>query len=103
MDNAKRRALIRSQAAKKKESGNMVPTVMVTCTPSTKRKPPPKGERPAKKPKVPLEPVVGIMAEGMKTVTPAKHGVGKGLMKAPSTNQEKPPVLLHKDSKHALE
>ena len=103
MDNAKRRALIRSQAAKKKESGNMAPTVMVTCNPSTKRKPPPKGERPAKKPKVPLEPVVGIMAEGMKTVTPVKHGVGKGLMKAPSTNQEKPPVLIHKDSKHALE
>ena len=103
MDNAKRRALIRSQAVKKKESDNMAPTVTVTSNPSTKRKPPPKGVRLAKKPKVPLEPVVGIMAEGMKTVTPVKHGVGKGLMKAPSTNQEKPPVLLRKDSKHALE
>ena len=36
-------------------------------------------------------------------VTPAKHGVGKGLMKAPSNILEKPLVLLCKDSKHALE
>ena len=43
------------------------------------------------------------MAEGMKTVTPIKHWAGKGLMKAPSTTQEKPPVLLREDSKHALE
>ena len=43
------------------------------------------------------------MAEGTKTVTPAKHGSGKGLMKAPSTNQEKPPPLLRDDSKYALE
>ena len=97
MDNAKRRALIRSQATKKKESGNMAPTVMVTCNPSTKRKPSPKGDRPAKKLKVPLEPIVGIMAEGAKTVTPVKHGVGKGLMKAPSTNQEKPSIISSED------
>ena len=103
MDNAKRRALIRSQAAKKKESGNMAPTVTVSSNPSTKRKLPPKGDHSTKKPKVPLKPVVGIMAEDAKTVTPVKHGVGKGLMKAPSINQEKPPVLLRKDSKHALE
>ena len=50
-----------------------------------------------------MKPVVGLMAEGVKTVTPLKHGIGKGPMKAPSTNQEKPPVLLRKDSKHALE
>ena len=43
------------------------------------------------------------MAEGVKTVTPAKHGSGKGLMKAPSTNQEKPPPLLRDDSRYALE
>ena len=103
MENAKRRALIRSQAAKKKESDNMAPTVTVTSNLSTKRKPLPKGDRPAKKPKVPLKPVVGIMAEDAKTITLVTHGVGKGLMKSPSTNQEKPPVLLRKDSKHALE
>ena len=42
------------------------------------------------------------MAEG-ETVTPVKHGVGKGLMKALSTIPEKPLVLLREDSKHALE
>ena len=59
--------------------------------------------RPLKQQKVPLEPVVGLMVEGVKTVIPAKHGSGKGLMKAPSTSQEKPPLLLHDDSKYALE
>ena len=44
-----------------------------------------------------------IMAEGMKMVTLMKHGAGKGLMKAPSIDQEKPPVLLREDSKYALE
>ena len=43
------------------------------------------------------------MAEGAKTVTPVNHRSGKGLMKAPSTSQEKPPPLLRDDSKFALE
>ena len=43
-----------------------------------------------------------MMAKG-ETVTPVKHGVGKGLMKALSTIPEKPLVLLREDSKHALE
>ena len=102
MDDVKRKALIRSQAAKKKESGDMAPTATVASNPSIKRKPPPKGNRPAKKPKASLEPVARLMAKS-KTVTPVKHGVGKGLMKPPSTTQEKPPVLLHNDSKQALE
>jgi len=62
-----------------------------SSNPSTKRKQLPKRDRPAKKPKVPLEPAVGLMAEGAKTVTPVKHEAGKGPM---STHQEKPPVLL---------
>ena len=102
MDDAKRRALIRSQAVKKKESSDMAPIATVSSNPSIKRKPPSKGDRPAKKPKVSLEPVVGLMAKG-KTVTLVKHGAGKGLMKALSTTQEKPPILLREDSKHALE
>ena len=102
MDDAKRRALIRSQDAKKKEFGDVAPTATVASNPSIKRKPLPKGDHQAKKPKVSLEPVVGLMAEG-KTVTPVKHGAGKGLMKAPSTIQKKPFVLLREDSKHALE
>ena len=81
----------------------MASMAMVASNPSIKRKPPPKGDRSAKNPKVPLDPVVGLMAEGMKMVTPVKHGAGKGPMKAPATTQEKPPVLLREDSKHALE
>ena len=103
MDNAKKRALIRSKAAKKKETSDVAPPGMGPSNPSVKRKPQPKGDRPTKKAKVSLEPVVGLMAEVAKTDTSTKHGVGKGLMKGPSTGQEKPPVLLQEDSKHALE
>ena len=101
MDNAKRRALIRAQAAKKKKSGD-VPLTIVAINLSIKRKSAPKGDRQAKKPKVSLEPVVGLMAEG-KTATPVKHGASKGFMKAPFNIPEKPPVLLREVSKHALE
>ena len=102
MDDDKRRALIKSQAAKKKESGDVAPTATVASNPYIKRKPPPKGDHLAKKPKVSLEPIVGLMAEG-KMVTPAKHGAGKSLMKAPSTTQEKSPILLYEDSRYAVE
>ena len=102
MDDAKRRELIRSQAAKKKESGDVASTATVTKNPFVKKKPVPKGDRQAKKPKFYLEPIVGLMVEG-KTVTLVKHEAGKGFIKAPSTIPEKSPVLLRKDSKHALE
>ena len=101
MDDAKRRALIKSQAAKQKESGEVV--VPKRTAPLIKRKPSSKSDHPHKQQKVSLEPVVGLMAEGAKTITPIKHGSGKGLMKALSTSQEKPPPLLHDDSKFALE
>ena len=100
MDDAKRKALIKTQAARRKESGEVVPK---GTAPSIKRKQPSNGDRPLKQQKVPLELVVGLMAEGVKMVAPAKHGSGKGFMKAPSTSQEKPPTLLHDDSKYALE
>ena len=80
----------------------MAPMAMIAGKLFIKRKPAPKGDRQAKKPKVSLEPVVGLMAED-KMATLVKHGVGKGFMKAPSNIPEKPPVLLHEDSKHALE
>ena len=102
MNDTKRRALIKSQAAKKKESDDVAPTATVASNLSIKRKPTPKGDHQAKKPKVSLEPVVGLMAKG-KTVTPVKYGAGKGFMKTSSTILEKPPVLLCEDSKHALE
>ena len=100
MEDAKRRALIKTQATRRKESGEVVPKRMALLI---KRKQPFKGDRPLKQQKVPLEPIVGLMAEGVKMVTPAKHGSGKGLIKALSTSQEKPPPLLHDDSKYALE
>ena len=103
MDDAKKKALIRSQAAKKKETGDVAPKGTGSSNPSIKRKQSPKGDHPAKKPKVPLEPVVGLIAEGAKTITPVKHGASKDTMKAPSTSQEKPPVFLHEDLKYALE
>ena len=43
------------------------------------------------------------MAEGTKTVTPAKHGGDKGLMIPLPGSQKKPPVLLREDPKYALE
>ena len=100
MDNAKRRALIKAQAAKKKESDDAALSATVAINTSIKRKSAPKGDRQTKKPKVSLEPVVELMIEG-KMVTPVKHGVGKGFMKASSNILEKPPVLLREDSKHA--
>ena len=36
-----------------------------------------------------MEPVLRLMAEAAKMVTPVKHGAGKGHMKALSTSQEK--------------
>ena len=103
MDDAKMRTMIKSQAAKKKQIGDMDPKGTSSSNPSIKRKQPSKGDCPPKKPKVPLEPVVGLMAEGAQMVTLVKHRAGKGLMKAPFTSQEKPPFLLREDSKYALE
>ena len=71
--------------------------------PSTKTKLPEKQDRLPKKPKITLEPVVGLKAEGKKMVTPVGQGRGKGLMKGPCIVPEKPPVLLCEDSKYALE
>ena len=70
---------------------------------STKRTLLEKQGRLLKKPKIVLELIVRLKSEGRKTITPTKHGAGKGLMTGPSTTQEKPPVLLREDSKYALE
>lgn len=100
MDISKRRALIRSNAAKNRAANASEPK---ETTVPAKRKQPSKGDRPPKKPKVSLEPVMGLMAEGAKTVTPIKHGAGKGLMKGPSADLKKPPPLLRDDAGYALE
>ena len=100
MDDAKRRAAIRSKAAKNKETDE---GAMGTGSsrPLAKRLMP-KVDRAPKKQKVSTEPVMGLMAEGKKTVTPAKPGGGKCLMVPPLGSQKKPPVLLREDPKYAL-
>ena len=90
MEHAKRRAAIRNQAAKG------------SSRPSAKKRPLPKGDHASKKQKVSSELVIGLMAEGNKTVTPAKQGSGKGLMVPPPGSQKKPLVLLREDPKYAL-
>ena len=66
------------------------------------KRPMPKVDRVHKKQKVSTELVIGLMAKGKKTVTPAKPGGGKGLMVPPPGSQKKPPVLLREDPKYAL-
>ena len=102
MDDTKRRAAIRLQAAKNKEV-DVDAMGMGSSKPSAKRRPLPKGDHAPKKQKVSSEPVLGLMAESAKTVTPAKHGGGKGLMIPPPSSQKKPPVILCEDPKYALE
>ena len=79
MEDIKRRAAISLQAVKNKETDKGA-MGMGSSKPSAKKRPFAKGDRASKKQKVSLEPVLGLMAEGTKTVTPAKHGGGKGLM-----------------------
>ena len=100
MEDAKRRATIRNKAAKNKETDEGA-IGTGSSRPSAKR-PMLKGDRAPKKQKVSTEPVIGVMAEGKKTVTPAKLGGGKGLMVPPPGSQKKPPVLLREDPKYAL-
>ena len=100
MENAKRRAAIKNKAAKNKETDE---GAMGTGSsrPLAKR-PVLKVDRAPKKQKVSTEPVIGLMAEGKKRVTPAKPRGGKGLMVPPPGSQKKPPVLLREDPKYAL-
>ena len=102
MDDAKTRAAIRLQAAKNKDT-NVGAMGMGSSKPFAKRRPLPKGDYAPKKQKVSSEPVLSLMAEGTKTVTPAKHGGDKGLMIPLPGSQKKPPVLLREDPKYALE
>ena len=100
MEDAKKRAAIRNKAAKNKETDE---GVMGTGSsrPLAKR-PILKGDRAPKKQKVSTEPVIGLMVEGKKTVTPAKPEGGKGLMVLPPGSQKKPPVLLRENPKYVL-
>ena len=98
MEDAKRRAAIRNQAAKRKETDK---GAMGTSSsrPSAKKRPLLKGDCAPKKQKVSTEPVIGLMTKGNKMVTSTKHGGGKDLMVPPPGSQKKPPVLLYEDPK----
>ena len=98
----KKESSYQTSGSKNKEA-DVDPMGTGSSKPSTKRRSPSKGDCAPKKPKVSLEPVVGLMVEGAKTVTPAKHGAGKGLMIPPPGSQKKSPVLLREDPKYALE
>ncbi|KAL0014000.1 hypothetical protein SO802_001069 [Lithocarpus litseifolius] len=102
MDDAKRREIIKQQAAAKKKTAQTGGTD--TSKPSgSKRKYPAETDRQTKKPKGTTEIVVGLQAEFKKMVLP-KHGKGKGLMTGGMVPLvEKPPVLLSEDSRSALE
>ena len=93
MEDAKKRAAIRNQAAKRKETDEGA-IGTGSSRPLAKKRPLLKGDHASKKQKVSSEPVMGLMAEGNKTVTPAKQGGGKGLMVPPSGSQKKPPVSV---------
>ncbi|KAK9993557.1 hypothetical protein SO802_023260 [Lithocarpus litseifolius] len=102
MDDAKRRAIIKQQAAARKK-GSQTGGTDTPKLPVSKRKPVQETDRHTKKTKVTTETVVGLEAEAKKIV-PVKHGKGKGLMMGGQVpNVEKPPVLLREDSKYALE
>ena len=98
MEDAKRRAAIRNQVAKRKET-NEGAMRTGSSRPSAKKRSLLKGDCAPKKQKVSTEPVIVLMVEGNKTVTLAKHGGGKGLMVPPPASQKKPPVLLCEDPK----
>ena len=70
---------------------------------SSKRKLSEKSDRLPKKPKIALEPIVGLKADVKKAVTLVGQERGKGLMKGLDTVTRKPPILLREDSKYALE
>ena len=57
---------------------------------------PSKGDCAPKKQKVSSEPVLGLMVKGTKTVTPTKHGGGKGFIIPPLGSQKKLPIYSAK-------
>ena len=75
MDDAKRKAAIKSKAAKNKETD--VGAMGTGSSRPMAKRPMPRVDRAPKKQKVSTEPVISLMAEEKKTVTPAKPGRGK--------------------------
>ena len=95
MEDGRRRAYIKQQAALKKKEGTG------PSHPSTKRKPMDKTNRPPKKPKV-MVGFVGATPTETKLPPPPIHGKGKGLMTSQVPADGKRPILLRKDPQYAL-
>ena len=104
MDASKKRSHIKQQAIMQKQQGGQTSKGSGSANLPFKRKQPEKPNRqPSKKPKVAPEPVLGLKAEGKKTVTKPVHGKGKGCMTGSVPFAEKTPILLREDSKYVLE
>ncbi|XP_075640614.1 uncharacterized protein LOC142612399 [Castanea sativa] len=102
MDAARRRALIKQQAAvKKKQEGNLPPKTGLSIQ-SAKRQPSEKVDCHSKKQKL-VTGLVAVQGSG-ELKMPPKLGIGrgKGLMTNPDPVKERPPVLLREDSQYAL-
>ena len=81
IDDAKRIAHIKQQAAMQKQQGGQTSKGSGSTNSSAKRKQPEKPDRqPPKKPKVAPKLVLGLKVEGKKTITKPVRGRGKGLM-----------------------
>ena len=96
MEDGRRRAYIKYQAAARKKEG------IGLSNPSTKRKPLDKTNRPPKKPKVTVRSIGVTPTETKLPPTPPVHGKGKGSMTSQGPADEKCPVLLHEDPQFAL-
>ena len=102
MEDSKRRAYIKQQAAKKKqEKGQLFKGTGPAILPP-KRKPSKKTDHPPKKPKVMPDSIVGLKAEPKKMATPLSQGRGKGLTTGHVLVTKKQPLLLREDSQYAL-
>ena len=101
MEDSKRRAFIKQQAAKKKLEGSLPPKTG-QANPSTKRKLSKKVDCPPKKPKVVTGSIVGKTPASSKLPPKPGLGKGKGLMKGLDPVTKKSLFLLREDLGYAL-
>ena len=95
MEDGKRRAFIKQQAAaRKKQEGSLPPKGTSSANSSTKRKPSNKTNCLPKKPKVAVALAVGESPDSNKLPPPSGPGKVKGLMNGHGLVTEKRPILL---------
>lgn len=101
MEDSKRRAFIKQQAAAKKKLKGSLP-LKGQANPLTKRKLSEKVDHQSKKPKVLTGSVVGETPAASKLPPKPGLGKGKGLMMGQGPVTEKRPVLLREDPQYML-